>query len=227
MILKVLGLRMDKIKLIIADDHKIIRDGLKALVEKDEDIEVVAETCNGRSLIDLLQNHNPQVIIMDISMPEMNGIEATRLIKSEFPEIKIIALSMHSDRRYVSEMLKSGANGYMLKDCAYNEMKTAIRHVMQDKTYLSSGVAGMVIDDYISRLHDEIDSPLKVLTDREKEVMQFIAEGYSTKEIAGKINLSVKTIETHRKNTMDKLGVYSIAALTKMAIKEGLIKLDY
>jgi two-component system response regulator NreC len=215
-----------KIKLIIADDHKIIREGVKALVDTHENLELVAEAADGQSAIQAVLKYKPDIVIMDVNMPNLNGIEATRKILSDFPGIKIIALSMHSDRRFVGEMLRAGASGYMLKDCAFNELVRAIQEVMDGKIYLSPGVASVVVEEYINNKESRSGSVIRNLTQREKQVLQMIAEGYTTKEIAKKMSLSTKTVETHRKKIMDKLNIYNIAALTKLAIREGLTTLE-
>ena len=220
---------MDKqaqVNIIIADDHKIIRDGLRALIEKHSNLKLVAEAGDGYSSIELSRQHNPDVVIMDVNMPNLNGMEATKQIVAQFPDTKIIALSMHSDRRFVIEMLRAGASGYMLKDCAFEEMVRAINEVLTGRIYLSPAIASVVVDDYINQLDKRNDTAITILTDREREVLQLLAEGNSTKEIAFKVNISVKTVETHRKKIMDKLDIHTIAELTKFAIREGLTSLD-
>jgi len=213
------------IKVLLADDHKIVRDGLRNLLEKHSDISVSGEAEDGREALQLARKLSPDVVVMDIAMPELNGIEATRQILSEYPGVKIVALSMHSDRRYVSEMLKAGASAYLLKDCAFEELITAIRTIMKGKIYLSPGIAGVVIEDYIRKGLKPDSSVFSVLSDREREVLQLMAEGKTTKEVAAHLNVSVKTVETHRTNIMTKLDIHSIAELTKYAIREGLTTL--
>ncbi len=213
------------IRVIIADDHQIVRDGLRTLLEKQPEFEVVAETENGRATVYLAKKLFPDVIVMDIAMPDLNGIEATRQIIMEQPDTKIVALSMHSDKRFVSEMLKAGASAYLLKDCAFEELVTAIRTVMSNKVYLSPGIAGVVIENYLRQAHKTDSSVFSVLSDREREVLQLMAEGRTTKEIATHLNVSIKTVETHRMNIMTKLDIHSIAELTKYAIREGLTSL--
>lgn len=212
-------------KVLIADDHKIVRDGLRTLLEKHPEISVVGEAEDGRETVQLARNLSPEVIIMDIAMPDLNGIEATRQIIGERPGVKVIALSMHSDRRFVSEMLKAGASAYLLKDCAFEELITAIRTVLKNKIYLSPGIAGVVIEDYIRRAPKSESSVFSLLSDREREVLQLMAEGKTTKEIASQLNVSIKTVETHRMNIMTKLDIHSVAELTKYAIREGLTSL--
>ena len=215
-----------QLRIILADDHNIVRQGLRSLIEKELGMSVVGEADNGRKTVQLAEELKPDLIIMDVSMPDLNGIEATHQITSEHPDIKVLGLSMHSDKRFVAGILKAGASGYLLKDCAFEEMAGAILAVAHGGTYLSPGVAGSVIQDYIRRLSETDYSPATVLTHREREVLQLLAEGFSTKLIAARLNLSVKTIETHRRQVMEKLNVHSIAELTKYAIREGLTSLD-
>lgn len=214
------------IRILIADDHQILRQGLRTLLEKEPDMEVVAEAEDGRKTVALVREVIPHVVIMDVNMPDMNGIEASRQILSELPEVKIIALSMHADRRFVINMLKAGAQGYLLKDCAFEELAQAIRLVMANKTYLSPGVAGIVVKDYVHRMPGPAPSAFSVLTAREREVLQLMAEGKSTSQIAELLSISVKTVETHRQQLMHKLGMRSVAELTKYAIREGLTSLE-
>jgi two-component system, NarL family, response regulator NreC len=168
------------IRIIIADDHQILRQGLRTLLEKEPDMEVVAEAEDGRKTVILVDDLTPHVVIMDVNMPDLNGIEATRQILTEHPDMKIIALSMHADRRFVINMLKAGAHGYLLKDCAFEELAYAIRLVMANKTYLSPGVAEIVVKDYVSRIPSPVQTAFSVLTAREREVLQLMAEGKST-----------------------------------------------
>lgn len=214
-----------KLRIVLADDHKIVRDGLRNLLEKDPEIVVVGEAEDGREALQLAKKLSPDIVIMDIAMPDLNGIEATRQILAEVQRIKIVALSMHSDKRYVSEMLKAGAAGYLLKDCAFEELITAIRTVARGKIYLSPGIAGVVLEDYIRTGSAADASVFSLLSDREREVLQLMAEGRTTKEVAAQLHVSVKTIETHRTHIMAKLDIHSIAALTKYAIREGLTSL--
>ncbi|MBT3807252.1 MAG: response regulator transcription factor [Desulfobacula sp.] len=214
------------IKILIADDHSIAREGLKALLEKEKNMVVVAEAKNGREAVRLAIEAKPDIIIMDINMPELNGIEATRQIIAETPQAKVIALSMYSDRRYISRMLKVGVAAYLLKNNASEELVTAIRAVLKNQGYLSHKVANVVIKDYSNRLGQCDESPLSRLTSREIEVLQLIAEGFSSGDIADRLCVSVKTISSNRRQLMDKLKTDSIAELTKISIREGLISLD-
>ena len=213
-------------RILLADDHKIIRDGLRSLLGKEEDMVVVAEAENGRKALQLTRKLSPDVIIMDVSMPDLNGIDATRQIIGEQPGIKIVALSMHSEKQFVEGMLKAGVSGYLLKDTAFEELIKAIRVVCAGKKYLSPDVTDIVLHEFISPTITTDDQPATALTIREREVLQLIAEGRTTREIARKLNISVKTVETHRKNIMDKLGLHTVAELTKFAIREGITSLE-
>lgn len=213
-------------KILLVDDHKITRDGLRTLVEKEPDMEVVGEAENGRKALEWTAKLHPDVVIMDVTMSDMNGIEATRQVHKEHPESKVIALSMHSDVRYVLGMLDAGASGYLLKDCAFEELARAIRSVSVGQTYLSPGVTDIVVKDRLHRLHHAEDSAFHVLTEREREVLQLLAEGKSARAIAEILHVSVKTIETHRRQIMGKLNLFSVAELTKYAIREGITSLD-
>jgi DNA-binding NarL/FixJ family response regulator len=212
-------------RIILADDHQIIRDGLRSLLSKVPGMLVVAEAANGRDAVSLALEMEPEVVIMDISMPDLNGIEATRQIIAKVPRIKVIALSIHSDQRFVIEMLKAGASGYLLKDRAFEDLVLAIRAVLANRTYLCQEISEIVVGEYVRNLKQTDSSAYSVLTAREREVLQLFAEGNSTAQIAERLNLSVKTIETHRQNIMEKLNLRSIAELTKYAIREGLTSL--
>lgn len=215
------------IKILLADDHKIMRDGLLILLGKHKDMEIVAEAENGRETVQKALKMKPDIVIMDITMPDLNGIEATRQITADNPDIKVLALSMHSDRRFIAEILAAGASGYLLKDCASEELAHAIRSVVQEgETYLCAGVADLVVKDYVRQIAQSESSQASMLTAREREVLQLLAEGTSTKQIARKLHVSVKTVETHRRQIMNKLDLHSIAELTKFAIREGLTSLD-
>ncbi len=214
------------IRVLLADDHKIVREGLRFILEMESDINVVAEAGNGRMAVQLAMEVEPDVAVIDIAMPDMNGIEATRRILCEKPDIKILALSMHSARRFVEEALSAGAKGYLLKDCASEELVRAIHTVAANETYLSPKVADMIVKDYMKRLPDSESPASTLLSTREREVLQLIAEGHSTKEIAFALEVSIKTIETHRQQIMKKLNLHSVAALTRFAIREGLTPLE-
>jgi two-component system, NarL family, response regulator NreC len=211
--------------ILIVDDHKIVRDGLKSLISREQGLEVVGEAENGRIAVQMARKLKPRIVIMDITMPELNGMDASRQILSEFPGTKIITLSMHSDRRFVMEMFRAGVSGYLLKDCAFDELAQAIKSVISNHKYVSPAIAGTVIDDYVDQTAGGRESSTE-LTNREREVLQLIAEGMTTKQIANSLNVSVKTVETHRRKIMKKLDIHSIAELTKVAIQEGLTSVD-
>ena len=214
------------IRVLIADDHTIMRAGLRSLLEKEDQIEVVAEAENGRKAVQLAITHKPDVVVMDVSMPDLNGIEATSQVLESLPEAKVIALSMHSDKRFVMGMLRAGAFGYLLKDCASRELASAIVSVASNKKYLSPDIAGVVIEDSLYGGPQEGETVSSMLSAREREVLQLIAEGWSTKQIAAHLYVSVKTIETHRRQIMKKLDLHNIADLTKYAIREGLTSVE-
>jgi len=213
-------------KILLADDHKITREGLRSLLEKQSDMEVVAEAKEGHEAVRLVREMHPDIAIMDVTMPDLNGIEATQKIVSECPNVKVIALSMHSDTLFVTEMLKSGASGYLLKDCAFEELTRAIHTVLDGKIYLSPAISDVVVDGYLHRLSEDKPVDSDVLSHREREVLQMLAEGKSTKQVALKLHISVKTVETHRRQMMHKLDIYSVAELTKYAIRKGLTSLE-
>lgn len=215
------------IKVLIVDDHKIVREGLRSLLEKEPDMEVVAEAGSGKMAVQLAKELHPHVVVMDMGLPEMNGIEATRRIVAEMPEIKVVVLSMHSNRHFVVDALNAGAQGYLLKDCAYEELAVTIRNITSKENYFNQAVGGIVITD--EPLQSDEPFPVKirsVISKREQEVLRLIAEGRTTKAIAFALGVSIKTVETHRQHIMDKLNLFSIAELTKYAIREGLTSLD-
>lgn len=213
-------------KVILVDDHKIVRDGLRSLLEKQSDMEVIAEAENGRQAVQLAKKLAPQVVIMDVALPDLNGIEAAAQIKAEVPAVKILFLSMHSDRRFVTRALQAGASGYLIKDCAWDELVGAIRSVMAHRTYLSPAVTGVIVEEYLQQTTAKQLPEHSLLTAREREVLQLIAEGKTTKEIAAHLHVSVKTVETYRRLIMEKLNIHSVAELTKYAVREGLTSLE-
>jgi DNA-binding NarL/FixJ family response regulator len=210
------------IKIMVVDEHRILREGLSTLIAKQPDMEIVGEATDGREALELLEKLMPDLILMDVTMPNLNGIEATRKIKSKNPQIEIIALSLHSDRRYVLGMIDAGASGYLLKECAFEELVRAINTVMAKKKYLSPGISDILIEEYVKKTTQEKPTIYSKLTPREREILQLIAEGKNTKEIARYLFISVKTVETHRRHIKKKLKVQSVAELTKIAIREGL-----
>jgi DNA-binding NarL/FixJ family response regulator len=213
------------IRIVLADDHAMFLSGLCALLDKHRDLEVIAEVRDGQEAVKVAREQKPDLVIMDVAMPGMNGIEATRQITAELPGVKVLCLSMHASEQFVGEGFEGGASGYVLKEAAFEEMLRAIRAVMANQTYLSPAVAGPMIEGYRA-LRSRHPSPVAPLTGREREVLQLVAEGHSTKEIAGRLHLSIKTIDTHRRRLMDKLRIHSVAGLTKYAIRSGLTAPD-
>jgi len=214
-------------RILLADDHAIILQGLYSLLEKEPGIEVAGAVEDGRKAVELVRELRPDIVIMDISMPNLNGIDATYRIVHEFGGVKVIALSIHSNRRFVADMLRAGASGYILKECLFDELVEAIRTVSKGGIYLSPRITGIVVDDYIKHLSGLGEQTgLSVLTEREHEVLQLLAEGKSTKQIALELHVSSKTIESNRRNIMDKVDINSVAELTKFAIREGLTSLE-
>jgi DNA-binding NarL/FixJ family response regulator len=213
------------IKILLADDHKIVLDGLSSLLSNYPDMKVVAQAENGRKAVQLTRELQPDVVIMDIAMAELNGIDAARQIVNESPGVKVVFLSMHSDRSFVIRALRAGASGYLLKGCAGEELVFAIRTVLTNKVYLSPSITGILVDEYLHRSSVEDSLESSPLTIREREVLQLLAEGKTTKEIASCLNLSIKTIETYRKQIMEKLDLHNLAELTKYALRQGLISL--
>ncbi len=213
----------EKITVFIVEDHQIVREGLRSLLEKQPNLQVVGEAAEGRTALRMVRDLAPRVVIMDVSMPDLNGIEATLQIKKEMPDVKVIALSMHDNRRFVLEMLKAGASGYLIKDCAMRELSEAIRVVaIENQVFLSPGITGLLVEEYLSSAPSQ--SPLlSMLSPREREVLQLVAEGHTSAQIAEKLCVSIKTVETHRNSLINKLKVRSVAELTKIAIREGIV----
>jgi len=209
-------------KILLADDHKIIRDGLRVLIERERGMSVIGDAETGLEAVAMATRLSPDIVVMDIGMPDLNGIEAARQISAIAPNVKVIGLSMHSDRRYVTEMLRAGAAGYLLKDSAFEELAQAIRAVVCGRIYLSPAIADTVVAAAIHRDTERGNTAYSQLTEREREVLQQLAEGKSTRAIAESLYVSVKTVETHRRHIMKKLKLRSVAALTKYAIREGL-----
>jgi DNA-binding NarL/FixJ family response regulator len=212
------------IKIILADDHRITREGIRSLLNEQPDMRVVAETGTGRAAVELAADLAPDVVVMDVTMPELNGVEATRQIKAENPGVKVLVLSMHSERQFVSEMLAAGASGYLLKDCPSDELIRGIRTVAAGTMYLSPDVQGILLKSAPAAVGGG-GSDWRSLSPREREVLQRVAEGKNTKEIALELHLSPKTVETHRRQVMAKLQLNSVAELTHFAIREGFTSL--
>jgi len=210
---------------LIADDHRIMREGLRSLLEKSGNFECIAEADDGYQAVKLAMELHPDIVIMDIAMPNLNGIEATRQIKSELPEVEVIVLSMHATRNYVLQVLQAGASAYLLKDSAFEELSTALLAISRGGMYLSPAIAKTAALANLKGGPSGGAGQIEHLTKRELQVLQLIAEGKSTKDIAARLKLSVKTVETHRKQIMDKLEIRSIAGLTKYCIREGLTTL--
>ena len=213
------------IRILLADDHRILREGLRSLLSQQLDITVVGEASDGDSVVSLARQLRPDLVIMDVVMPGVDGIAATRQIRAECPETKVIALSMHSDRRFVSEMVRAGAMGYLVKDSAFEELNQAVRTVMANRPYLSAVITGTLVEDFVrqtSAAERPPVSPLHRLTGREQEVLRLLADGKRVKEIAHHLNISAKTVESHRQNIMDKLEIHSTIELTRYALREGL-----
>ena len=213
-------------KILLVDDHKMLREGLRLLIEKLGRMTIVGEADNGISAVGLARDLKPDLVLMDFAMPELNGVEATRRIMAEAPGVKVIALSMHADKRFVRHMFAAGARGYVLKGSAFEEVAAAIKTVAAGRIYISPKITDQVLTEYVQQLiHPSagVESPL---SGREREVLQLLAEGKSSRKIAERLHVSVTTVDTHRKHIMDKLGFRSIAELTKYAVREGLTSID-
>jgi DNA-binding NarL/FixJ family response regulator len=211
---------MPKTRILLADDHAVVRQGFKMLLSAQPDMEIVGEAANGREAVESAESLRPDVVVMDVAMPELNGIEATRRLAASAPHTRVIALSMHKDSVYVREILRAGARGYLLKDSGAEDLVSAIRAVAKGESYLSPAVSNAVLDDY--RRH--VTNPIDLLTSREREVLQMLAEGKTNKEIAGVLNLSVYTVDAHRGRIMEKLNLHSINDLVRFAVRNGIIE---
>jgi DNA-binding NarL/FixJ family response regulator len=215
-----------RIRVVLADDHAIVRQGLARVIQQAEDIEVVGQTSSGRDAVELVRTLGPDILITDISMPDLNGVEATRRILRERPQMRVIALSMHSSRQFVTEMFQAGAKGYLLKDCDCDELFQAIYAVAQGNCYVSPSIGDVIVDDLLSDKAASAPTASSVLTAREREVLQLMAEGRTTRQIALQLHISPKTVEAHRLRVMNKLDINNVAQLTKYAIQEGLTSPD-
>ncbi|MBS1855045.1 MAG: response regulator transcription factor [Acidobacteria bacterium] len=210
---------MKRTRILLADDHAVVRQGFKMILGAQSDMEIVGEAANGREAVELAEQIRPDIVVMDVAMPELNGIEATRRLSGSVPHTRIIALSMHKDSVYVREILRAGARGYLLKDSGAEDLVRAIRAVAGGESWLSPAVSNAVLDDY--RRH--VTNPIDLLTSREREVLQMLAEGKTNKEIAVVLNLSVYTVDAHRGRIMEKLNLHSINELVRFAVRNGLI----
>ncbi|HKL22023.1 MAG TPA: response regulator transcription factor [Tichowtungia sp.] len=218
---------MNQVRLIIADDHLLMREGLCSLLKSEDRFSIVGEADNGQQAVELAHKLMPHLVVMDVSMPDLNGIEATRQILDENPNIKIVALSGHSNMVFVREILEAGASAYVLKSRAYEDLIRAVDEVMAGRKYLTPDIASGVVSEYVEMSSSSQKDPAFVmLTPRERQVLQQLAEGRSTKEMADTLSVSVKTVETHRRNIMEKLELHTVADLTKYAVREGLTTLD-
>jgi two-component system response regulator NreC len=215
---------MPKLRIVLADDHTLVRHGLRKVLQDQSDWEVVGEANDGREAVRLVQELKPDVAILDIAMPRLNGIEATRQIARRFPDVQVLVLSMHADEPYVTQVLRAGASGYLLKDSADTDLIRAVAAVSQKKSFFSPAVAKVMLDDYVRQLADRgITDRYDTLTGREREVFQLIAEGKSNKDVADLLSLSPNTVETHRAHIMDKLDVHNAAEIVLYAVRKGVI----
>ncbi len=215
---------MPPIRILLADDHTIVRDGLRALVEKQPDMTVSGEAADGREAVQIAEEHSPDVVVMDIAMPNMNGIEATRRIVAQRPATGVVILSMHQDESYVLRSLKAGARGYLLKDSLRSDVVEAIRSVAQGRSFLTRKVSRLLQEDYIRQMERRgVEDSYDLLTDREREILQLIAEGRTNKEVANVLNIGLTTVETHRTHILQKLGLHSVPELILYAVRKGII----
>jgi DNA-binding NarL/FixJ family response regulator len=218
---------VSEIRVLLAEDHTIVRKGLRSLLDAEATISIVGEAENGRQAVEQVEQLLPDVVVMDIGMPELNGLEATRQIKKRFPDVQVLILTVHTDQEYVLQILRAGASGYLVKQAAPTDLISAIQAAHRGGVFLSPSISRKVVEGYVGRAGtaEEPDSYDR-LTEREREVLQLIAEGHSTRQIAEQLHVSVKTAETHRTHLMDKLGLHSTAELTQYAIRRGVISLD-
>ncbi|MHB8793689.1 MAG: response regulator [Thermoleophilia bacterium] len=220
---------MSKIRILLADDHAILRAGLVRLLSEEPDIEVIGEADNGREAVQKVQELHPDIVLMDIGMPVMNGMEATKQIKKRDQDVKILVLTMHDNEEYLFQVLQAGASGYVLKKAADSDLVNAIHVVNRGDCFLYPSAAKMVVEDYLEKLKhgQEPTSSFDTLTDREREILTLVAEGYTNREIAEALFISVKTVETHKANIMEKLNLHKRAELVRYAIKKGMLQVDF
>ena len=216
---------MTTLKVVLAEDHSLVRGGLRALLEQLPDVTVVGEAADGREALKLVKEKLPHILVMDVAMPNLNGIEATRKAVQDFPNVRILILSMHANEAYILQALRAGASGYMLKDAAMTELEFAIRTVAKGETYLSPAVSKQVVQNLLRDEPGSNSDPTQLLTARQREVLQLIAEGKNTKEIAFTLGTSIKTIETHRSHIMERLDIHDVVGLTHFAIRWGIVHL--
>ena len=216
---------MNVTRVLLADDHALVRAGIRALLEKIPNVEVVGEAGTGRKALELVRSELPNIVLMDIAMTELGGLEALPRVTKDFPSVKVIILSAHASEEYVIRALRDGASGYMLKDSATSELELAINSVIQGKVYLSPSISRTMIDDYLQRVSGAV-SPLELLTSRQREILQSIAEGKNVKEIAADLDISIKTVESHRLQLMDRLNIHDVPGLVRYAIRNGLVSAE-
>ena len=218
---------MNEIRVLLAEDHTIVRKGLRSLLDAEAGIEVVGEAGDGREAVRKVQQLSPDIVVMDIAMPGLNGLEGTRQIRKRFPEVKVVILTMHTDEEYILQILASGASGYVVKQAAPRELVSAIQSVHRGGSFFSPSISKKIVEGYIRQAEATVEaSSYQKLTEREREVLQLIAEGHSTRQIGQLLHISVKTVETHRAHLTDKLDIHSVAELTQYAIRKGVISLE-